>query len=93
MSRYTEKQLVELIRRVNDITASPDTAMSFGRTEHNTGHHYLKRGRDGYMLARITSAEGDCCDVFRAGWMTKPELGMRLDSFLLGLDTKHEVTP
>jgi hypothetical protein len=85
MSRYTEAQLIELIGRVNDITSSPDYMMPLVGV-FAIGHYYLKRGRDGYMLARIMSEDGECCDVFGQGWMTKPELGARLDAYVKGLE-------
>lgn len=92
MSRYTEAQLLELIGQVNRLTKSPERPMSEIWVEQwRVGHYHLKRGRDGYMLARITSDAGEWLDVFGAGWMTKPELGMRLESFILGLEEAREV--
>lgn len=90
MSRYTEAQLLELIGQVNRLSLLPENSLS-GENRYVVGYYHLKRGRDGYMLARIVSADGMSDDVFGAGWMTKPELGMRLESFILGLEEAREV--
>jgi hypothetical protein len=91
MSRYTEAQLIELIGRVNDMTSSPDYMMPLVGV-FAIGHYYLKRGRDGYMLSRIVSEQGECIDVFGQGWMTKPELGARIASYILGLEQASSLT-
>jgi hypothetical protein len=89
MSRYTEAQLIELIVQVNRLTESPES-MFYSQQGIDccpqTGHYYLKRGRDGYMLARIVCHSGEWRDVFGQGWTTKPELGARLDAYVKGLE-------
>jgi hypothetical protein len=90
MSRYTEAQLHEMIDQINRMTCAPDTmtvpVREGVRVVFNVGHYYMKRSRNGYILYRITSDDGECSDVFGQGWMTKPELGAILQAYALGLE-------
>lgn len=90
MSRYTEAQLVSLIGQVNRLTDSPLEPLT-ADWGPSVGHHYLRRGTGGYLLAKAGNAAGEYTDVFGAGWMTKPELGIRLEAYVKGLEAARRV--
>ena len=88
MERITQTQLEAIVRRINDVTGSPQVAWT--KTESgckaNIGCYHLNYAYGGVSLERMVSVGGGVQDVFRCGHVTKRELANRMWAFLEGLE-------
>lgn len=88
--RVTEKELNNIIRRINQMTGNPETpwtpkAKGHGMTA-NIGNYHLSGAYGGVSLHQMMNEGGGIHDVFRCGHVPKRELRDRLEAFIAGLD-------
>ena len=80
MSRITEKDLKNLVERLNKIAG-------FDNPEYSTiGAYDLSFAYGGVSLHRYTNKSGGVCDVFRCGHVPKRDLYNRIQAFLTAKD-------
>jgi len=86
--RITQKDLENLVNRINEATKSPNTSWTKnadGKMKANIDNYHLSYAYGGVALHRMTNDGGGVDDVFRCGHVTKRELYSKLDAYLLGL--------
>lgn len=88
MKQITQKQLEQVVNRINEVTNSP--MESYSKTAEkfkaNIGNYHLSYAYGGVCLHRIVSDCGGVEDVFYSGHTTKRDLYNRMQSYLLGLE-------
>ena len=90
MEKITEKQLAGIVKRINQVTGSPDTSYTRkgDKFAANVGNYHLSFAYGGVELCQMSNANGGVRDVFGSGHTTKRDLANRMYSFLAGLETK-----
>ena len=90
MERITEKQLDALVKRINDMTDSPEasyTKNGRGRLQANIGNYHLEFAYNRVGLSRMVNTGGGVETIFNGG--TKRELYDQLHAFLKGFATNR----
>jgi hypothetical protein len=92
MERITEKQLQNLVDRINTATGSPAKPWSRtdGRSIANVGCYHLDGAYGGWCLHRINNESGGVTTPIGGGYNTKRELDGKLQSYLSGLEFRTE---
>lgn len=88
MTRVTEKQLDNIIERLNVATNNPTT---YGVREDNSfkcniGHYKLSAAYGGYQLQQIMNEGGGANVVSRNGYTTKRDLFCQIEMLLNGVE-------
>ncbi len=92
-NRITQKDLEYLVKRINEITDSPQTPYTRngkkGKREAgfiaNIGNYHLDYAYGGVKLVRMVNEGGGISDISRDGYGTKRELYNWMRAFLAGL--------
>lgn len=87
-NRISEKDLQNLLARINEITNSPRTPYNGVTRKSNIGHYMLDCAYGGYNVARIVSDGGGITKPLGNGYHPKRVIYDRLYSFMLGLETR-----
>ncbi len=99
MERITQKDLGYLVKRINEVTASPDIPWrrngregkrSAGFTA-NIGNYHLDYAYGGVKIVRMVNEGGGITDISRNGFGTKRELYNWMQAFLAGLTNEGGV--
>lgn len=91
--RITEKDLQNVIHRLNTVRNSPVTPWTRidGHNVSNIGHYHLDCAYGGYSVHRMQTTGGGVADVFRCGHVTKRDLYFRVQAFIDGIEAgKHD---
>lgn len=92
MQRIYMEQLEAVVKRINDITSSPDKPYSQvdGKHVSNPGNFHITGAYGGYQLARMTTTSGCDTDVLGTGYVTKRVLYEAMHIFIKGINTGKE---
>ena len=87
MERITNKDLENLVMRINKITNSPETPYTKSDTgfKANIGNYHIDGAYGGVSLHRMHSEGGGVNEVFGCGHITKKDLYNRMRAFINGL--------
>jgi hypothetical protein len=88
MQRITEKQLENLVERINHITGQPEAAYTRdenGKFTANIGSYHLSWVYGGVELHQMATTGGGV-RVIISGYGTKREMYNKLHSFISGID-------
>lgn len=84
----TEKDLTELVCRINEATNNPVAPWDVKRGElvAQVGNYHIDRAYGGFKLVRMVNSNGGYTDVSRGGFVSKRELYNWMTAFLDGVD-------
>lgn len=85
-NRVTEKDLEEIVLKVNKLTFSPTTFMTDGVM--NVGHYHISCAFGGYAMHRLESTGGSVSAVW-GGYCPKRELYKNIEIFISGIQANH----
>ena len=90
-NRVTEKQLEAIVRRINQITDSPEesyTKDSAGQYQSNIGNYHLDHAYGGVSLHRMVNESGGVNNVLGCGHIPKSELADLMYAYIRGLEDR-----
>ena len=90
MERISEKQLNAVVKRINEVTDSPEAAYTNngrGKLKANVGNYHLEFAYGRVGLARMVNESGGVTMIFNGG--TKRELFDQMHAFLTGFSTNR----
>lgn len=88
MTRITNKQLDNLVNRINKATGSPSTYITVkdGQRIININHYHLDSAYGGVKIVRTCNDGGGIQDISRNGYGTKRQAYDFMEAFLIGLE-------
>jgi hypothetical protein len=93
MSRITIKNLEGMVKAVNRVMGTPETAytrLSDGKLSANVGHYLLDGAYGGWKLSQISNSNGGQRDISSGGYVSKKELYYQIYSYLQGAEDASE---
>lgn len=94
MKRVTEKDLENIVARINELTGSPDRMLAEraadGSMRYNVGNYHLANEYGGVRLERVANEKGGVQDAFNQGYMTRRELRNCMWAWIEGRHTGKE---
>ncbi len=94
MERITQKDLEWFVKRINELTGSPQdryTKNADGRHKANAGNYHLDYAYGGVKLVRMCSEGSGVAVISHSGFGTKRELYNWMRAFVAGIQIKHEL--
>ena len=82
--RINTSDLEILVKRLNNITNSPEAYMTDGKC--NIGHYCLSWAYGGVQLQRVCTDGGGITNVLGGGYCTKRELFEKMHAFISGIE-------
>jgi hypothetical protein len=85
--RITERDLENVITRLNKITNSPETTYrkENGKLISNVGNYHLSGAYGGWKLERICNEQGGVTTPIHSGYVSKRELYNLIHSYINGV--------
>lgn len=83
MRRITLAQLDATVDLINEVTQSPATPWTDGKS--NIGNYHISQAYGGYSLHRMSNEGGGVRDVFSCGHVPKRNLHDRLWAYYYGI--------
>lgn len=96
MNKITEKQLKDLVTRINILTDSPLEPWSKdtdGKLRADVRNYHLDWAYGGVALRRMDTVGGGISDVLGTGFSTKRELYNQLHAFIRGMEIMSNRNP
>jgi hypothetical protein len=98
MTRITDKDLQNIVNRINRMTDSPSEGWTKGpetASGHvytsNVGNYHLDHAYGGVALYRMANTAGGCSDVLNCGHVSKKELQGLMFAYIQGIYTGQEM--
>ena len=92
-TRITEKDLMAVVNRLNEVTGNPHAPTSApenGRCHWNIGNYHLAYAYGGINLHQVINKGGAINDVLSCGFVSKREMYNLLHAYLRGIATKNQ---
>ena len=98
MNRVTDKDLQNIVARINTMTGSPAEAWGKLRAAAtgsgwNVGNYHIASGYGGWKLERVTKSDGCTQDVLGMGYSPRRELRDAMFAFISGWYAAKEAHP
>jgi hypothetical protein len=88
MNRITESQLLNLIKRLNNLTGNPEQGYTETETgfKANVGNFYLSHAYGGVALMQMVNESGGCSMPLMQGHTTKRDCYDQIYAFIKGIE-------